>query len=248
MDLERPLSKDELGTYRALIQRRLAFEPTQYLVGKKEFYGRTLFVDPRVLIPRPETELLVEAVTRLVPKEASPAVLDVCTGSGCIALSLAAERPFARVWATDISAEALEVARHNAEALGVSDRVRFVLGDLFAPLLGEELFDVIVSNPPYIPSEQLSSLQQEVQREPRLALDGGDDGLAVIRPLIAGAGPRLSPGGTLAIEIAEDQGALVKALFLAQGFVDVRVETDLERRDRMVFGQRPSTPHASTHR
>ncbi len=239
MDLDRPLSKDELASYRALIQRRLAFEPTQYLVGSKEFYGRRFSVDRRVLIPRSETELLVEAVLRLLPKDAPARVLDVCTGSGCIAISLAAERPLASVWATDVSDDALTVAKTNAEALGVAARVTFFLGNLLEPVPADARFDVIVSNPPYVASGQLKGLQKEVQQEPKLALDGGADGLAVIRPLVAAALPRLKPGGTLALEIAEDQGAQVKALLESQGATDVRIEKDLAKHDRMVFGRAP---------
>ncbi len=239
MDLDRPLSKDELASYRALIQRRLAFEPTQYLVGSKEFYGRRFTVDRRVLIPRSETELLVEAVLRLLPKDAPARVLDVCTGSGCIAISLAAERPLASVWATDLSDDALTVAKTNAEALGVAARVTFFLGNLLEPVPADARFDVIVSNPPYVASGQLKGLQKEVQQEPKLALDGGADGLAVIRPLVAAALPRLKPGGTLALEIAEDQGAQVKALLESQGATDVRIEKDLAKHDRMVFGRAP---------
>lgn len=237
MDLDRPLTKEELAAYKALIQRRLGDEPTQYLVGHKEFYGRRFAVDARVLIPRSETELLVEGALRVLPKDGPARVLDLCTGSGCVACSIAAERPQASVWATDVSAGALEVARSNAEALGVSSRVSFFEGSLFAPLPSDARFDVIVSNPPYIPSGQLPGLQREVQKEPRLALDGGADGLAVIRPLVEGALPRLKPGGWLALEIAEDQGAQVKALLEAAGALDVRVEKDLARHDRLVFGQ-----------
>lgn len=239
MDLDRPLSKDELASYRALIQRRLAFEPTQYLVGHKEFYGRRFAVDRRVLIPRSETELLVEAVLRVLPKAEPTRVLDVCTGSGCIALSIAAERPLASVWATDTSADALAVAKANAEALELAARVTFFEGDLLAPVPADARFDVIVSNPPYVPSGQLPGLQREVRQEPALALDGGPDGLAVIRPLVAAALPRLKPGGTLALEIAEDQGAPVKALLETQGATDVRIEKDLAKHDRMVFGRAP---------
>lgn len=241
MDLDRPLTKEELATYKALIQRRLAFEPTQYLVGSKEFYGRPFKVDARVLIPRPETELLVQGVLAGLPKGAPCRVLDLCTGSGCIAISIAAERPQASVWATDLSAGALEVARANADALGVSSRVTFFEGDLFATVPSDARFDAIVSNPPYISSPQLAGLQREVQKEPQLALDGGPDGLAVLRPLVAAAVPRLKPGGWLALEIDEDQGAAVKALLEAAGAVDVRIDKDFARHERMVFGRAPAS-------
>ncbi|NMO23486.1 N5-glutamine methyltransferase family protein, partial [Pyxidicoccus fallax] len=134
VDLDRPLSKDELGTFRSLIERRLAGEPTQYLTGVKEFYNRPFKVDARVLIPRPETELLVEAALRMLPKDAPSRALDLCTGSGCIAISLAAERPQATVVATDLSPDACALAKENAEALKVADRVTVLQGDLFSPL------------------------------------------------------------------------------------------------------------------
>jgi release factor glutamine methyltransferase len=238
MDLDRPLTKEELTTYRGLIQRRLAHEPTQYLVGHKEFYGRRFTVDARVLIPRSETELLVEAGLQVLPKDTPARVLDVCTGSGCIAVSIAAERPIASVWASDVSADALEVAKANAESLGVSSRVTFFLGSLLDAVPADAKFDLVLSNPPYIPSKELPGLDPEVRKEPRLALDGGDDGLAVIRPLVAAAAPRLNPGGWLALEIAEDQGARVKAVLEGAGLLDVRIEKDLARHERLVLGRR----------
>jgi release factor glutamine methyltransferase len=237
MDLDRPLTKEELATYRALIQRRLGFEPTQYLVGFKEFYGRRFAVDARVLIPRSETELLVEGVLQAIPKDAPARVLDLCTGSGCIAISIAAERPLASVWATDLSPDALAVAKQNAEALGVDGRVTFFQGNLFDAVPKDATFDVIVSNPPYVRLDELPGLQKEVQKEPKLALDGGVDGLVVIRPLVVAALPRLKAGGTLALEISDDQGAAVKALLDAAGAVDTRIVKDLARLDRMVFGR-----------
>ncbi len=239
VDLDRPLQKDELAQYKALIQRRLAHEPTQYLMGTREFYGRPFAVDPRVLIPRNETELLVEAVLRALPKETKARVLDVCTGSGCIALSIAAERPQASVWATDLMENALEVARSNAEALGAGARVTFMQGDLFAAVPLGPTFDVIVSNPPYVKTSELATLQKEVRQEPRVALDGGADGLDLIRRIAADALPRLKPGGLLALEIGEDQGPATAELLTRVGCHEVRVELDLERRDRMVFGRAP---------
>jgi len=239
MDLERPLSKDELAGYRALIQRRLTGEPTEYLVGAKEFYGRRFEVDPRVLIPRPETELLVEAVLRVVPKDAPVRVLDLCTGSGCIAISIAAERPQASVWATDLMPGALEVARRNAARLGVDGRVSFFEGDLFAAIPADATFYVIVSNPPYLKRGELPRLQKEVQQEPREALDGGEDGLELIRRIVDAALPRLEAGGLLALEIGEDQGEVLKELLVRAGYHGVRIEKDLARHDRLAFGSRP---------
>ncbi len=241
MDLDRPLSKEELGTYRGLIQRRLAGEPTQYLVGSKEFYGRRFAVDPRVLIPRSETELLVEAVLHDVKRDAPSRVLDVCTGSGCIAVTIAAERPQASVWATDLMPGALEVAKANAEAHQVDSRVTFFQGDLLAPLPPGSTFDVIVSNPPYVKTGDLKTLQREVQREPKEALDGGPEGVTLIARVVEGALPRLKPGGLLAMEIGEDEGAAVKALLVRAGYHDVKIEKDLARHERLALGRRAMT-------
>ncbi|QZZ52575.1 peptide chain release factor N(5)-glutamine methyltransferase [Myxococcus xanthus] len=239
VDLDRPLSKDELGAYRALIERRMAGEPTQYLTGVREFYNRPFKVDARVLIPRPETELLVEAALRMLPKDAPGRALDVCTGSGCIAISLAAERPQATVIATDLSPDACALARENAQAMGVADRVTVLQGDLFTPVPAGERFQVVVSNPPYIASGEIPGLSAEVRREPTLALDGGPDGLVAVRRVVTGARQWLEPGGLLALEIGEDQGPAVLELLRAAGYADARVEKDLERRERMAFGTQP---------
>ncbi|MFP2957641.1 peptide chain release factor N(5)-glutamine methyltransferase [Myxococcus sp. 1LA] len=239
VDLDRPLSKEELGAYRALIERRMAGEPTQYLTGVREFYNRPFKVDARVLIPRPETELLVEAALRMLPKDAPGRALDVCTGSGCIAISLAAERPQATVIATDLSPDACALAQENAQALGVADRVTVLQGDLFAPVPAGERFQVVVSNPPYIASDEIPGLSAEVRREPKLALDGGPDGLVAVRRVVTGARQWLEAGGLLAMEIGEDQGPAVLELLRAAGYADARVEKDLERRERMAFGTQP---------
>jgi release factor glutamine methyltransferase len=239
VDLDRPMEKTELAAFRSLIERRMAGEPTQYLTGVREFYNRPFKVDPRVLIPRPETELLVEAALHKLPKDGPGLALDVCTGSGCIAISLAAERPQATVMATDLSADACALARENAQALGVAERVTVLLGNLYAPLPPDARFDVVASNPPYIASGEIPTLSAEVRREPHMALDGGPDGLVLIRKVIEGARRVLKPGGLLAMEIGETQGEAVKALLQAAGYDDARVEKDLERRDRLAFGTQP---------
>jgi release factor glutamine methyltransferase len=239
VDLDRPMEKTELTTFRALIERRMGGEPTQYLTGVREFYNRPFKVDPRVLIPRPETELLVEAALHRLPRDAPGTALDVCTGSGCLAISLAAERPQATVLATDLSPDACALARENAQALGVADRVTVLQGDLYAPLPPDARFDVVVSNPPYIATGEIAGLSPEVRREPRMALDGGPDGLVLLRKVIQGARRVLKPGGLLALEMGETQGEAVKALLQAAGYEDARVEKDLERRDRLAFGTQP---------
>ena len=177
LDFDRPLGEPELARYRELVRRRAAGEPTAYLVGRREFFGRPFAVDARVLVPRPETELLVEAALAALPEGGR--ALDLCTGSGCVAVSLALGRKGARVVATDVSEDALAVARENAAALGAV--VELATGDLWAAVHGRERFDVIASNPPYIPTKELAGLSREVRREPCIALDGGDDGLAILR-------------------------------------------------------------------
>jgi release factor glutamine methyltransferase len=238
-DLDRPLEKGELAAYRALIERRVEGEPVQYLTGRRDFYGRVFCVDSRVLIPRPETELLVEAVLHALEQGGAPRLLDVATGSGCIAVTLAAERPESSLLAIDVDEGCCALARANAEAAGVSARVDVRQGDLFAPVVMEAPFDVVVSNPPYVRTGDLAGLQAEVRREPRLALDGGPEGLSVLRRVVEGAFPHLAPGGLLALEIGEEQGAAVRDLLQARGYERVHIEPDLERRDRFAFGTRP---------
>jgi release factor glutamine methyltransferase len=233
--LDRPLNGGELSSYRELIQQRAKGEPTQYLTGFKEFYGRRFQVDRRVLIPRSETELLVEAVLTKLPNDAPSRVLDVCTGSGCIAITIAAERPLSSVWATDISPGACEVARQNAESLKLGGRVTIIEGDLLQPVPTDARFDVIVSNPPYVRAGDIPTLQREVQREPVLALNGGDDGFALIGKIADTAQAALKPGGLLAMEIGDDQGGAVKEILTRAGYRDVRIEKDLARLDRLAL-------------
>lgn len=237
-DLDRPLEKTELAGYRGLISKRLEGQPTAYLTGSREFYGRPFAVDARVLVPRPETEHLVEAALRWLPKDAPSRVLDLCTGSGCVAVSIAMERPQASVWAVDLSPDAAQVARTNAETLGAGSRVTVLEGDLYAPVPAGVRFDVVTANPPYIARGELAGLQKEVRQEPALALDGGPDGLDVVRRVIDGAGERLKPGGWLALEIGDDQGDAVMGLMARAGYLEVRLERDLARLDRLVCGRK----------
>ena len=245
-DLERPLEVPELAAYRGLIARRASGEPTSYLTGTREFYGRTFAVDPRVLVPRPETELLVEAVLQAVPRDAEARILDLCTGSGCVGITLALERPRARVLATDLSSAAADVARANATALGAADRFEVRIGDLFSPAEGEAPFDVVVANPPYVPHGELPTLPAEVRREPVQALDGGPEGLDVVRRIASGAPRWLAPGGLLAVEIGDGQGPAVRSLLEGAGYGSVRIERDLARHDRLALGTHPRGP-AATH-
>ena len=237
VQFDRPLSVTELGDIRGLIKRRQAGESVAYLVGKKEFWGLELAVDARVLVPRPDTETLIEeARVRLEGVEA-PRIADVGTGSGALAVTLAKLRPDAVVFASDISPGALEVARANAERLGVA--VAFFEGDLAAPLQPHAPFRLIVANLPYIPSADLAALPPEVRAEPVLALDGGPDGLDLVRKLIATAPALLVAGGALALEIGARQAAATSALLSEAGFVEIAVRPDLAGVERVVAGVRP---------
>lgn len=199
------LFPDRRERLRASLARRLGGEPLAYIVGTREFYGLNLRVDERVLIPRQETELLVDAALDRIEAStaARPLAIDVGTGSGAIALALAANSRAARVIATDVSARALAVARRNAAALGLSDRIGFVRCDMLDAARGAA--DLIISNPPYIPSADMANLQAEIKREPRLALDGGADGLDPFRRLARRAARTLAPGGALIVELMPSQ-------------------------------------------
>ncbi|MEH6422188.1 peptide chain release factor N(5)-glutamine methyltransferase [Pseudomonas sp. CGJS7] len=222
---------------RALIARRAEGEPVAYLIGSRGFWRFDLRVTPATLIPRPETERLVElALLRLPESGAGPlAIADLGTGSGAIALALALERPSARVIAVDVSAQALQIARENAAALGLA-RVEFRLGDWFAPLAGER-FDLIASNPPYIESDDPHLRQGDLRYEPNGALASGADGLDAIRIIAREAPAHLRPGGWLLIEHGWRQGEAVRALLLAAGLSEVATEQDWEGRDRVSLGR-----------
>lgn len=244
LEFERRLTAAELDRLRELVRRRGAREPLQYLLGTVNFCGLELAVSPAVLIPRPETEWLAErAWTFLAGRgggDAPPAALDFGTGSGCLAIALAARCPAALVVATDVSAAALDVARGNAARLGVEARIQFLLGEGFAGLPPEARFDLIVANPPYIPSAEIARLQPEVRdHEPRVALDGGPDGLAVIRRLAGEGRGWLKPGGRLMTELGDGQAESAAELFGAAGWAGVTVENDWTNRPRMLIAERP---------
>lgn len=242
LQFDRPLEREELDRYRPLLKRRAEREPLQYILGRAAFRELELAVDPRVLVPRPETEVLVDEVlawARARGRDDLTAV-DLGTGSGAIALSLAHEGPFARVVATDTSADALAVAAENARSAGLEERVDLRLGSLFEPLKEGERFDVVVSNPPYVAEAEAPDLEPEVGVwEPHAALFGGPDGLRVLRAVVEGAGAFLRPGGLLALEIgAEQSGPVVAAVETRGGYDDVRVRRDLAGRPRVVLARR----------
>jgi release factor glutamine methyltransferase len=241
VDADRPLGKPELSAYRELHQRRRAGEPVAYLLGVREFYGRPFRVDRRVLIPRPDTEALVEvAVERTRRVSLSARVLDLCTGSGCVAITLARERPTTRVLGADISADALTVAQENAIRLGAVN-CGFVLSDVFSAFrAGRDRFDLITANPPYIAEGDIPGLAVDIRAyEPRLALTGGPDGLDVLRRIVAEAAQFLDEDGVLAVEIASDQGEAARALFAEAGFRAIETRKDYGGLERVISGTRP---------
>ena len=235
LDADRPLGNAELAALRDLVKRRRAYEPIAYLRGEREFYGLRFRVDKRVLVPRPDTETLVDAaLSRSTHVSMAMRQLDLCTGSGCVAIAMARQRPTAQVFGSDISQDALAVARENALRLGAYNTA-FFESDLFAAFEGKR-FDVITANPPYIASAEISTLMPDVRdHEPRLALDGGEDGLDFVRRIVEGAPAHLAPGGLLAMEIGAGEAPATVALFEG-AFADVRVHRDIARIERVVSG------------
>lgn len=225
------------GAFERLVAARERGEPIAYLIGRREFRALDLVVTPAVLIPRPETELLVERALERIPADSDAAIADLGTGSGAIALALAHERPRARVLASDASADALSVARANAERLGLAN-VAFAHGDWCAAL-GDARFDVIVSNPPYIAAGDPHLREGDLRYEPAAALASGSDGLDAIRAIVARAPAHLREGGWLLFEHGWDQAERVRGLLAAAGFADVRSEVDIEGRDRVTLAGAP---------
>ena len=239
LDPARRLATPTVSRYLGLLDRRARREPLQYLLGWEDFHGVRLAVTPDVLVPRPETEGLVEWALEVLAGRPDPVIADLGTGSGAIACAVAAALPAAEVLAVELAAGALAVASRNVRELGLAGRVRLLAGDLFAPLgsLSASL-DLVVANPPYLPSAVIGSLPPEVSRhEPRAALDGGADGLAVIRRIVAGAPPMLKPGGWLLMEIGEEQAGPIASLMGAEGFSGIRARRDLNGVERYIGGR-----------
>jgi len=239
IDYDKPVNEAERARFRELVRRRAGERvPVAQLTGVKEFWSLPLAVGPQVLTPRPETETLVQAALEQLPdREAEARVLDVGTGCGAVALALARERPRARITATDLSEAALALARSNAEALGLSERVRFLQGASFEPVAGER-FELVVSNPPYVAESRRSELPPELAHEPATALFAGPDGLRVLRELVRGAGAVLAPGGALALELAPDQASAVAGWCRQAGLLEVTGHRDLAGRPRVVTARR----------
>jgi release factor glutamine methyltransferase len=246
LNLDQPLTEKEVSGYRALIRRRLQREPLQYITGIQEFWSIDFVVDPRALIPRPETELLVEHALRLLKpaaesKSQGPKILDLGTGCGTLAVSLAKEIPTAQIWATDKSQGALELARLNAQRHSVSDRIQFKEGDLWEPLMNLGItFDIILSNPPYVASEAYKELPPEVRDyEPRSALNGGDGGTYYIERIITEAPYFMKPKAWIMLEMAPDQTEKVLGLMeKIEGYGKKNRIRDYSRLYRIVMAQR----------
>ena len=235
LDGERAVTDNEAELYRRLLKRRCSREPLAYILGKWDFMGLEFGVSSDVLIPEQDTENLVEEVMREVCD--GDRILDLCTGSGCILLSLLHYSNATTGVGTDLSEEAIAAARENAERLGLSDRSKWRTGDLFEAVRPEERFDIIVSNPPYIESGIIAELEPEVRiHEPRMALDGGDDGLDFYRRIIPEAADHLVTGGMLFLEIGYDQADQVSALMKDAGYYEVRAIKDYGGNDRIVCG------------
>ena len=238
---DKPLTKDELARLREMIRRRAAGEPLQYISGKAPFRTIEVRVEPGVLIPRPETEVLVGEALAFLPRDEERLVVDLCCGSGCIACAVAVERPQVQVAACDIDPGAVALTRRNAAELGVDGRVKAYEGDLFAAL-PEELkgfVDVIVTNPPYVPSVVCDTLVPEVRDfEPRLALDGGEDGLDLFRAILAASGAWLAPDGVIAAELHETCLEEAQSLAEEAGFLKTRIVEDLTGKPRVLVARR----------
>jgi len=244
LEPQRPVDAEATTRFHALVERRATHEPVQHLLGYEEFRGLRIAVTTDVLIPRPETEGLVERALELLADRAGAIVADIGTGSGAIACALASARPDLEVLAVDRSLGALAVASENVRGLGLAARVRLLAGDLFGPLgsLGGSL-DMIVANPPYLPSGIIPTLPVEIQRfEPHVALDGGPDGLRVLRRLVAQAPRCLRPGAWLLMEIGEEQAGPLASLMAAEGFSRIGARRDLRGVERYIEGRWGAAP------
>ena len=231
---EQELAPEELATFTSLIRRRSGREPHQYIVGRQEFFGLEFEVTPDVLIPRPETEILVEAAIKHLSAIDQPRFCEIGVGSGCISVAILHALPTATAIGGDVSGAAMTVARHNADRLGVADRLTLVESDVFANLPDEQ-FNAIVSNPPYVPRRDVDSLQAEVRDfEPLTSLSDGGDGLSIIRRIVEGAPSRLRKGGLLLMEIGFDQSSRVAAMFDRAVWSHVDLMPDLQGIPRIV--------------
>ena len=240
LNFERALTEPETDTFRELVKRRAQREPLQHIVGSTSFCGLEITVNRHVLVPRPETELLAEAgwsfLSPLTPHLST--ALDFGTGSGCIAIALAVKSPTAKITALDLSPDALNLAQQNATKNNVTDRIEFVPGDGFAALPQGTQFDLIISNPPYIPTAEIATLDPEVRDyDPRAALDGGADGLDFYHRLAAEARPFLKPGGKIMLEFGEGQAGAIQEIFEKQKWIVEAIRADYTQRQRILIAK-----------
>ncbi len=257
LNFDRVLTASETDSLRELIKRRGLREPVQHIVGSTSFCGHEIAVSRHVLVPRPETELLAELGWQFflerrpparpeaasqelaVPEAGAPTALDLCTGSGCIAIAIAAKCPKVKVIATDISTDALALAKENAQRNSVAERIEFLNGDGFATLAASAQFDLIVSNPPYIPSAEIATLDPEVRDfDPRLALDGGADGLDFYRRLANEAAAFLKPDGKIMLEFGDGQAEAIKIIFESEKWIVEAIKEDYSHRARILVARR----------
>ena len=234
LQFDRPLTESERAPLRDLVKRRGTREPLQHVLGTAEFHGRTFACDKRALVPRPETEQLVELALEIAKDKPAATILDIGTGSGVIVLTIALELPSATLHATDLSPDALALAAENAARHALTDRIVFHQADLLPP--DDARFDLIIANLPYIPAEEIAPLSPEVRHDPASALDGGPDGLALVRRLIETAPDRLAPGGALLLEIGLGQADAVNTLLSARKFRDISVRPDYQNIPRFAVG------------
>ena len=236
---DEPLEKLELTSYHEFVDRRSKGEPVAYITGQKEFFTIPFLIENGVLIPRPETEELVAIVTNLLKDRESVEILDLCTGSGCIALSILKFLPNSKATAIDLSDKAIEISNKNSARLDLQDRIEILKGDLFEPIDPDKKFDAIVSNPPYIPQKDLENLPIDVKKfEPTLALDGGIDGLDFYRKIANESKNFLAADGFIAVEIGIAQSEKVEEIFNKAGFNKIDVHKDLSGIDRVVIARR----------
>ena len=234
VDADKNISLSQVARYEKLIEQRIKKIPVAYLTGQREFFGLNFAVTPDVLIPRPDTEILVQVAIEKLSKIKDPIFFDIGTGSGAVCISILKQLKNARAVTVDISRDAINCAKFNAEKFGVNDRITFYAGNLFDPVHGQK-FHAVISNPPYIPTKDLSTLQDEVQREPIIALDGGFDGLNFYRRIVDETPDFLVDGGFLAVEIGINQSNAVKNL-ISKNFSDIEIFFDLSNIERVVCG------------
>ncbi|MDR2097339.1 MAG: peptide chain release factor N(5)-glutamine methyltransferase [Spirochaetaceae bacterium] len=246
VNAEREIQWHDYKKYQTLLSRRVNGECTAYITNKKEFRFLELYVDKNVLVPRPDTEILVEAallrIDELQKIKNSITVLDMCTGSGAVALSLKHEKPFIHAYASDISAAALAVSKRNAEKYGMQNEIQFIQSDVYKSITRR--FDIIVSNAPYIPCEVIKTLSAEVRNEPLIALDGGKDGLEIISRVISGAEKHLFASGSILLEASPEQMEKIIGLLKTAGFENIKINKDLSGADRVIGASLPPPPHS----